>query len=126
MTRRLLFVYGNDSGTVNGLIHYVHKIVSPSTYSCSLCALTYGPMGKRAAWSNGLASLGVAADFLHRDEMVRLHGHDHPPLPAVFEVSGETPVLLIAKSEIDACRDLDALIGLLEARLHENESSFQV
>ena len=115
-SRRLVFVYGNDSGAVNGLIHYVHKIVSPSTYDCRLCGLTYGPLGERAQWTRALASLGVNSDFLHRDEMIEKHGRDQAPLPAVFVVENGVLDVLITKTEIEACSDLEALIAMLQAR----------
>ena len=113
----LLFVYGGDSGVTSGLIHYVHKIVSPATYTCSLCALTYGPLGRRTAWTRALSNLSIDSNFLHRDEMIQHHGPDQPPLPAVFIVEEGRTALLIAKQELDACPDLDALIALLQARL---------
>ena len=31
---RLVFVYNAKSGVINGIFDYVHKFVSPSTYSC--------------------------------------------------------------------------------------------
>ena len=34
---KIIFVYNADSGLVNGLIDWAHKIVSPETYSCT-CA----------------------------------------------------------------------------------------
>ena len=117
MSTRLLFVYAADSGAVQALIHVVHKIVSPSTYPCSLCALTYGPLGQRAAWKRALADLGVDSEFLHRDELHQRYGADHAALPAVFRIVDGRPAPLIAKPELDACRDLDALIALVEARL---------
>jgi hypothetical protein len=113
----LLFVYAGDSGVVNGLVHYVHKIVSPSTYECHLCALTDGPLGRRPAWSRALAELAPDAAFLHRDELRRRYGADQPPLPAVFVLRDGRPELLIGKTEIEACADLDALIALLQARV---------
>ena len=119
--RRLLFVYGNDSGLVNGLVHYVHKIVSPSTYDCRLCGLSYGPLGQRAAWAEALSSLGIKSEFLHRDEMIARYGHDQPPLPAVFTVEAGRLAPLISKAEIASCRDLDALIALLRARTSHRE-----
>jgi hypothetical protein len=117
MTARLVLVYAVDGGIVAGLFDYAHKLLSPSTYPCHLCALTYGPAGQRTAWARALAELGVPADFLHRDELVRQHGADHPPLPAVFVVRAGARELLLSKADIDACRDLDALIALLRGRL---------
>jgi hypothetical protein len=113
----LVFVYAGDTGVVNGLVHYVHKIVSPSTYECHLCALTDGPLGRRAAWSRALAELAPDAVFLHRNELTRRYGADQPPLPAVFALRDGRLELLISKAEIDACADLDALIGLLRTRV---------
>jgi hypothetical protein len=112
----LLFVYAGDSGVVNALVHCAHKIVSPSTYECHLCALTNGPLLRRKAWSRALAELAPDATFLHHDELRRQYGIE-PPLPAVFDVRDGRPELLISKAEIDACADLDALIALLRARV---------
>jgi hypothetical protein len=114
--RRLLFVYGNDSGAVNGVIHYLHKIVSPSTYDCRLCGLTYGPLGQRAAWAQAVSALGASSEFLHRDEAIARYGRDQPPFPAVFAIEPHGLTQLITKHEIESCRDLDALIALLRAR----------
>jgi hypothetical protein len=113
----LLFVYAGDSGVVNALVHCAHKIVSPRTYECHLCALTNGPVLRRKAWSRALAELAPDATFLHHDELHRRYGPDHPPLPAVFDVRDGRPHLVIGKAEIDACADLDGLIALLRARV---------
>jgi hypothetical protein len=127
---RLLFVYGNDGGVVNGLIHHLHKLVSPATYDCRLCGLTYGWLGQRAAWTRALAGLGVESELLHRDEMIARSGRDQPPLPAVFSVEAGRATLLITKQEIEGCADLDAVIALVQARaasrLHPTDSRCSV
>ena len=43
----LIFVYNAKSGTLNAAIDYFHKIVSPETYDCNLCILTYDNFGKK-------------------------------------------------------------------------------
>ncbi len=45
----LVFVYNANSGLLNALLDMGHKVVSPRTYPCSLCALTYGSLGLRDA-----------------------------------------------------------------------------
>jgi hypothetical protein len=112
----LLFVYANDAGAIPGLIHYVHKIVSPSTYECRLCALTHGPLGRRAAWKRALDELSIPCEFLHRDELLARHQVRDPALPVVFVVREGRLGPLISKSEIEACGDLDAIIALLQER----------
>jgi hypothetical protein len=113
----LLFVYNGDSGVASGLIHYVHKIVSPSTYACSLCALTYGPLGRRAAWERYLATLNIPTLFLHRDELGPRYPMAVEPLPAVFlDRDGRLEVVL-ARTDLDACRDVDGLVEVLDRQL---------
>jgi hypothetical protein len=114
---RLVFVYNGDSGVASGLIHYVHKIVSPSTYKCSLCALTYNALGRRGDWERYLARLEAAPVFLHRDEFRRRYPTAVDPLPAVFLDREGRLELVLGKVELDACRDLDALTEALDSRL---------
>jgi len=39
---RLIFVYNAESGTMNSAIDFAHKMLSPETYECNLCRITYG------------------------------------------------------------------------------------
>jgi hypothetical protein len=114
---RLVFVYNGDSGIASGLIHYIHKVVSPSTYKCSLCALTYSAFGRRADWERYLARLETAPVVLHRDEFRALHPAALDPLPAVFLDREGTLELVLGKVDLDACRDLEELTEALDARL---------
>ncbi|SNR28671.1 hypothetical protein [Hymenobacter mucosus] len=81
----LLFVYNANAGALNGLLDTLHKTLSPSTYACSLCAVTYGAARMRPEWREFLQSLPVSATFLHRNELAQQHpsllAH---ALPAVF------------------------------------------
>ena len=54
---RLVFIYNAKSGIINGIFDYVHKFVSPSTYSCNLCSLTYDNLGKKNEWAKYLNNL---------------------------------------------------------------------
>ena len=40
--KELIFIYNAKSGLVNELLDFAHKIISPETYNCNLCAITYG------------------------------------------------------------------------------------
>ena len=83
----LLFVYNADSGLFNTVADAAHKILSPSTYSCNLCKVTYGWFTERSQWRRFVESLDVQCSFLHRDELQRRHPElSGEPLPAVFRV----------------------------------------
>ncbi|SMB99010.1 hypothetical protein SAMN00120144_3663 [Hymenobacter roseosalivarius DSM 11622] len=98
--RKLLFVYNADAGLANGLLDMAHKILSPRTYPCSLCGITYGTTHMRPDWRQFLQSLPLESRFLHRDEFQQqFPGLKNPALPAVFwqdEQQALTPALTAA------------------------------
>ena len=82
--RTLIFVYNADGGVFHAIGDMVHKIFSPSTYPCSLCALTYGPFTMRAAWRSFLDKLGLSVFFLYRDEFRKDLDQRDIALPAIM------------------------------------------
>ncbi len=117
---RILFVYNADGGLLAQFKDYVLKIVSPETYPCSLCQITYGNLGMKRAWRRFVRSLPLEAVFLHRDELVGAYASlRHFPLAAVFSEEDGVVSLLISADELDATPDLPALQALVLARVHE-------
>jgi len=47
---KLIFVYNANSGAINALLDSAHKIISPQTYDCKLCELTYGVFKEDEEW----------------------------------------------------------------------------
>jgi hypothetical protein len=113
----LIFVYNADSGLVALLGDITHRIVSPQTYPCKLCALTYSLNGAIADWKNFTASLEQRVIFLHRDELQKLYGITDVPLPAVFKVNDSQPHLWINAEQINRCQTLDDLKQLIKEML---------
>lgn len=113
----LLFVYNADRGLFNMLTDVAHKIFSPSTYACNLCALTHSPFGMRAAWKSFLAELNMPLAFIHRDEFHRQFGMNDLPLPAILRRSDDGPVeLWIDAAQINAAASLDELMNVIRRR----------
>ena len=67
----LLFVYNADTGLFSVMTDYAHKILSPKTYPCNLCAITYGNMGMNKQWKEYINNLTIPIEFLHRDEFLK-------------------------------------------------------
>ena len=110
----LLFVYNADTGLFNTLADIGHKIFSPGTYQCDLCMLTHGYFSERSEWRNFIESLGIEANFLHRDEFRRHFPEMDVPLPAVFlQQQGDTRVCVDARSLHD-CQSMDDLKNLID------------
>lgn len=113
----LVFVYNADSGFVSTLLDIGHKVVSPQTYACNLCAITHSTFSMRDEWKNFVAGLGVPVEFLHRDELAQRHGVRDVKLPAIFLKTEDGLKPWITCEEIDRCRSLDELKRLVEQKL---------
>ena len=109
----LVFVYNADSGVFNTMADAAHKIFSPRTYACNLCALTYGAVSMRGEWKQFLEGLGRPLEFLHADELASRYGLQGVPLPAVFTRDGAGLKLLAGADSVNACRTLDELKRLV-------------
>jgi hypothetical protein len=117
----LVFVYNADSGFVNTLLDIGHKIVSPQTYACNLCAITHSTFSMRDGWKNFVAGLGVPIEFLHRDELDKQYGMRNVGLPAVFRRTDGALETWISREEINRCHSLEDLERLIRTRLRAQE-----
>jgi len=117
LTPALIFVYNADSGLLNMAADYVHKIFSPSTYGCNLCAVTFGNTGMKGEWREFVAHLGVPAEFLHRDEFLEHYNLKDAKFPAAFLKKGDTITLFIDHNEINSSKTLKDLMDLVTKKV---------
>lgn len=110
---RLIFIYNADGGLVQAALDSLHKTLSPATYPCSLCAVTYGSFRMDPKWRQWLKALAIPAVFQHKDDTP----HKHIALPAVLAERGGEIELLIDAPTLDSIETLNALIAAMEARL---------
>jgi hypothetical protein len=115
--KKLLFVYNADTGLFSVITDYAHKIISPKTYPCNLCALTYGNRGMNNKWKDFISNLKVSFGFLHRDEFVEQYDSKDIQLPAAFLQQGKSVTLLITHDEINQCTSVDELIDLVNKKI---------
>jgi len=113
----LVFVYNADSGVFNTLADAAHKIFSPRTYACNLCALTHTAVRMRGEWREFLEGLGRPLEFLHADELASRYDLKGVPLPAVFVKDAGRLKVLADADAVNACRTLDDLKRLVLASL---------
>jgi hypothetical protein len=116
----LVFVWNADAGWQHALMDSLHKVISPQTYSCRLCQLTYGMAGPKTHWSKFLKTIDRPVEFYHRDEFPGTPLAEQLPgleFPAVLVYTPEKWQILLSKSEINQLKDLDALLGQLKKNL---------
>lgn len=113
--RELCFIYNAQSGVKHAFIDYVHKIVSPDTYQCSLCSVTYGNLGMHRQWADYLRALPFKTRFFYQDTLPA--DLERAELPAVFVVMDGHWEKVIDHEEMNAAKTLVDLISLCDKKL---------
>jgi len=118
-TSKLIFVYNANSGVVNSLLDAAHKLISPTSYKCDLCTLTFGAATVKAEWKNFVKDLPVSTEFLHIDEFNK----KYPSLigkyefPIVLMQKEENYQVFITSQEFSGYQDLGALMKAVQEKL---------
>ena len=120
----LIFIYNAKSGIVNEFLDFAHKIVSPSTYNCNLCALSYGNFTMKKKWSDYISSLPVRSTFTYKDK-VSEYGYDNIKLPSIIFQNKSKSKVIISSEEINKLKKIDQLINILSDRLKDQGMSIE-
>ena len=120
----LIFIYNAKSGLVNEFLDFAHKIVSPSTYNCNLCALSYGNFTMKKKWSDYISSLPVRSTFTYKDK-VSEYGYDNIKLPSIIFQDKSKSKVIISSEEINKLKKIDQLINILSDRLKDQGMSMK-
>jgi hypothetical protein len=116
MEENIIFVYNANSDLFSTVTDFAHKILSPNTYKCHLCALTYGSFSMKKDWKSFLESLPVEIVFLHKDEFEKQY-KIQPDLPAIFISRDESIEQIVTKQEIEDCQSPEDLKTVLNEKL---------
>jgi hypothetical protein len=106
---KLVLAYNAKSGFFNGLSDSVHKIVSPSTYSCDLCAITHHSIGMRYPWKVFLEGLNMELEFVHTDEIEKYPYLVKSKFPLIGVLSEGRFVELLCKEELSQMKSIKEL-----------------
>ena len=114
----LVFVYNADRGFFNLMADISHKMLSPTTYPCNLCALTHGAFSMRKEWRDFLAKIKPPLTFMHRDEF-RKEFKLEDDLPAIYIQDLRTEELrpFIAAATLKALTGLEDLKQMISDKL---------
>jgi hypothetical protein len=104
------FVYNAKSGLFNQLTDAAHKAISPNTYECNLCKLTYGLTSMKKQWKAFIKNYDIEFTYKNKIKVKET--------PAVYD---EQLMLVISSKEISACKDVQELQSLVAGRLKKKE-----
>lgn len=115
MIAEMIFVYNADSGALNAAFDIAHKIISPKTYKCSLCSLTFDTFSENKQWTKFRDSSQSKMTFLHKDEFENKYKAKFQ-YPVVLKKIDNTIDVLLSADEINAFADLNDLIAELKQK----------
>ena len=112
---KLIFVYNSDDTVLSLIKDTAHKMVSPNTYPCNLCRITYPGVSMREDWQKFIQSLPNEVVFLHRDEFHKQYpDKKNIQLPAAFHENSAGLELLIPHTEINKAKKVKDLIEIVK------------
>lgn len=115
--QRILFVYNANGGVANALLDYGKKYISPSTYDCQLCMVTYGPFGMKKEWKQFVDGLPHTVVFLHKDELLKQYPDANITLPAVLKEGDGALEVMISSEDFERVATLDDLRVMVESKI---------
>lgn len=114
---KLLFIYNANSGKLNAILHAGHKLFRPSTYTCSLCALTYDTFTEKAIWKSFKATLNLEMDFYHRDEFKTKFKNVNMLYPVILKLQDNQLTVVLNNEILNNIPNVDVLIKRLKTSL---------
>lgn len=116
---KLIFIYNANSGKLNSLLDSAHKILSPSTYDCRLCEVTFGIFTENSIWKKFREQSSLEMIFLHKDEFANEYaskfGHKFT-FPIVLAEAHNDLEVFVGTDELKNLKNASDLIALITER----------
>jgi hypothetical protein len=107
---KLLFIYNANSGTLNALLDVGHKLFSPSTYKCHLCALTFNTFTENNLWKDFRARSATEMQFFHIDEFEKTFKDKEYIYPIILSQHNDEFDIVMSSEKINTIKTVEALI----------------
>jgi len=118
---KLIFIYNASDDLISVSFDFIHKIVSPSTYQCSLCKITYGNVSMHNKWKEYIANSNYDFEFLYKNNYLEYHKDlNIKDFPVAYKYNGNSYDIFISKQEFNLCNDLDNLIQVVNQKLNKD------
>jgi hypothetical protein len=122
---KLIFVYNARSGRLNNWLDTAHKVISPTTYTCRLCDLTYDVLKEKEEWlrfreSELDKSPGHKTEFLHKDEFEKEYRSKWLPkyeYPIILEITDHGLEVILNSTQMNQIETTTTLIEEIKKRL---------
>lgn len=117
----IILVYNIDSGVLKRLDDMLHRTLSPATTKCGLRVVTQRAVGTRRRWKAYMVGSEIPITVLYRDKFKEEYPKADAIYPAGFLKKGKKVEQFILSREIDGCKDVPCLEGLIEKKLRDRD-----
>ncbi|MCR9173045.1 MAG: hypothetical protein NXI10_11160 [bacterium] len=114
----LFFVYNARKGVGNMLMDGLHKVVSPSTYACDLCSITYGVVAKKKDWKAFIEESKIPIRFYYKNTLPK-EIDQNLDFPVVLRYENSSVTCILDRQDFAAINDLSDFIVLLKEKVPE-------
>lgn len=114
----LIVVYNANSGIKNLVSGLVHKILSPETYNCNLCFLTYNTFTENTIWKDFRTKTNINFEFLYIDVFEARYPNNTFSYPIILSENNGKVEPFLSNKRIKSLTSVEALI--LEIRVKAN------
>ena len=115
---KLIFIYNASDDYLSIAFDFTHKIISPKTYQCSLCQVTYGAFSMHKEWKEYIESIDYETIFLYKNNYKEYYPSlEVRSFPSAFIYNGESFSEFLDKKDFDSCEKLESLIKLINTKL---------
>jgi hypothetical protein len=115
--KSLVFVYNANSGIFNSLLDTGHKLFSPNTYQCDLCALTFDTFSENKLWKKFREQSKSELKFYHIDEFEKEFPNVKFEYPVILVNSNNQLEEFLSKKDLQTIKSAEALIKTIEVRI---------
>ncbi|WP_299387925.1 GTPase [uncultured Lacinutrix sp.] len=109
--KTLLFIYNANSGITNTALDIAHKVFSPKTYNCDLCAITFNTFSENKAWKAFRTNSNIIMEFFHIKEFTKAYPDTKYEYPIILYKTRDELSVLISAKQIKNIVSTDALIN---------------
>lgn len=108
---------------MHGIMDLVHKSVSPKTYPCKLCLITFSGATMNKLWKRYVSDLGIPSVFMHRNEFEKAYPEQKIKFPAVLLKTGGLFKIILSAGDFKKLKDIEDLVEMLNKELPHGGSN---
>ena len=117
--QKFIFVYNANSGIVNTVLDVAHKIFSPKTYNCNLCALTFNTFSENKTWKDFRKQTNINLVFYHIDKFEKKYKPLEFIYPVIITQKNEDFEELLSAEKIKNLTSIEDLITIFQQELNQ-------